>query len=152
MQYIPGNDLSPTDTHTRSASQITNLLYKQMCNAFLQAQLQDVLERTKHTQDGKTKAVAAEVILSNNAQMLPNMETALPFISRSEQVAAAAVNRELDAKRTLAVLCGRQARYVINSTSVDLGRSTITQGKVSYPSWQRAMQTEWANATLLTLP
>lgn len=100
------------------------------CSCSAQTQLRGVLNSTKHTRDGKTKDVAAEVVLSSNLQPLPNLQTALPVISRSEQVSAAAVNRELDAKRALAVLCGKHTRYVVYSTAVDLGRSTGTQGKV----------------------
>lgn len=98
----------------------------------MQAQLQGVLESTRHTQDGKTKAVAAEVILSSNVQTLPNLTTTLPFISRSEQVSAAATCRDLDAKRSLALLCGKQTRYIISYTAVDLGRCTSTKGKVRH--------------------
>ena len=92
------------------------------------------MNSTKHTRDGQTKAVAAEVVLSSNLQLLPNLQTVLPVISRSEQVSAAAVNRELDAKRALAILCGKQTRYIVSSTAVDLGRSTSTQGKVRQDS------------------
>ena len=104
------------------------------------------MNSTKHTRDGKTKAVAAEVVLSSNLQSLPNLQTVLPVISRSEQVSAAAVNRELDAKRALAILCGKQTRYIVNSTAVDLGRSTGTQGKVRQ---RRSAQCRFLNSLQL---
>ena len=57
----------------------------------------------------------------------------LPEISRLEQLSAAAHDRELDAKKALAVLCGSHMQYFIQSSAVDLGRSTSSLGKVRLP-------------------
>ena len=54
----------------------------------------------------------------------------LPEIGRLEQLSAAAYDRELDAKKALAVLCGSYMQYFIKSSAVDLGRSTNSLGKV----------------------
>lgn len=60
-----------------------------------------------------------------------SLQMKLPQISRLEQLAAAASIRELDARRAVAVLCGKHMRYFVTSTAIDLGRSTNTLGKVS---------------------
>lgn len=55
----------------------------------------------------------------------------LQHISRLEQLSAAASNRELDARRAIAMFCGKLMRYFVKATTIDLGRSTTTLGKVS---------------------
>ena len=59
------------------------------------------------------------------------MHSNLPHLSRLEQLSAAASIRELDARRAIAVLYGKHLRYFVKSTTIDLGRSTNTLGKVS---------------------
>ena len=52
-------------------------------------------------------------------------------MSRLEQLSAAASIRELDARKAIAMFCGKHMRYFVKATTIDLGRSTNTLGKVS---------------------
>ena len=102
---------------------------KHVINAFQQAQLAGLPQ-------GHTRADQIPASTLDLTQSAPftsqSLGFKLPHISRLEQLSAAANIRELDARRAIALLCGRHVRYFIKSTTTNLGRSTNTLGKVHY--------------------
>ncbi|KAL3159853.1 hypothetical protein ABBQ38_010254 [Trebouxia sp. C0009 RCD-2024] len=89
-----------------------------------QAQLSGLSPESTNT-DGSSAAPISD--MRTAYQCFP---AKLQHISRLEQLSAAASMRELDAKRAIALLCGKHMRYFVKATSIDLGRSTSTLGMV----------------------
>ena len=77
----------------------------------------------------KTEADASGTGASE-ASTLRAFQAKLPYISRLEQLSAAASMRELDTKNAIAMLCGKHMRFFVTSSTIDIGRSTNTLGKV----------------------
>lgn len=95
---------------------------------FHQAQVFGLLQDTTSTAGIQVAASDLQGSMHTANQCIQDK---LQHISRLEQLSAAASNRELDARRAIAMFCGKHMRYFVKATTIDLGRSTTTLGKVS---------------------
>ena len=108
---------------------------------FHQAQLSGLPPETTNTTGIQ---VAAPPVFGMQVSMHTSSQCSqdkLQYISRLEQLSAAASIRELDARKAIAMFCGKHTRYLVKATTIDLGRSTNTLGKVS--SWSCICFADW---------